>query len=217
MKCNQCGTEFEGKFCPNCGAPAPSTDQTQPELNNTQSQQSTPIYTQPVMQQPVQNSKKPIYKKWWFWVIIAVVAIGVIANLGGNGDKSPAKDTSSGTSSTISTQSTDNNTVDDTSSVSSSTPESSIPPTSSQPTESSKAETSSVPTVSKYEQIYNEYAQKIKDAAPTSSITELAEISNEGVSKMAEYMYTAKGTDGQYATYEEWAGKLMDVYMSEAR
>lgn len=22
MNCNQCGTQFEGKFCPNCGAPA---------------------------------------------------------------------------------------------------------------------------------------------------------------------------------------------------
>ena len=21
MNCNQCGTQFEGKFCPNCGAP----------------------------------------------------------------------------------------------------------------------------------------------------------------------------------------------------
>ena len=70
---------------------------------------------------------------------------------------------------------------------------------------------------SNYETIYNEYAQKIRDAAPTSSVSELAEITNEGVGKMAEYMYSAKGTDGQYATYEEWAGKLMDVYLSEAR
>ena len=34
MKCNQCGTEFEGKFCPNCGAPASNANTTaeqQPE------------------------------------------------------------------------------------------------------------------------------------------------------------------------------------------
>ena len=215
MKCNQCGTDFECKFCPNCGAPAPSTDQVQPEANNTQEQQSAPIYTQPVMQQPTQNPKKPIYKKWWFWVI-AVVAIGIIANLGGNGDKSPAKDLETGTSSTAVTS-------EETSDTSTTVPESNTSTTSSQtvesskPTESSKPETPPVQTVSKYEQIYNEYAQKIKDAAPTSSITELAKLSNEGVSKMAEYMLTAKGTDGQYATYGEWAGKLMAVYMNEAR
>ncbi|RCX20846.1 putative nucleic acid binding protein [Anaerobacterium chartisolvens] len=36
------------------------------------------------------KTKKPITKKWWFWVIIVVVAIGVIANLGGNKDKDMA-------------------------------------------------------------------------------------------------------------------------------
>lgn len=97
-------------------------------------------------------------------------------------------------------------------------------PAESKPTESKSEKSSTDKTkahstqgVSKYETIYNEYAQKIRDAAPTSSISELAEIANEGVGKMAEYMWTAKGTDGQYATYEEWSGKLMDVYMSEAR
>lgn len=70
---------------------------------------------------------------------------------------------------------------------------------------------------SNYETIYNEYAKKIRDAAPSSSISELADIANEGVGKMAEYMWRAKGTDGQYATYEEWSSKLMDVYLSEAR
>lgn len=112
MKCNQCGTDFEGKFCPNCGAPAPSTDQVQPEANNTQEQQSAPIYTQPVMQQPTQNPKKPIYKKWWFWVIIAVVIIAIAANLGGNGDKS--NDGSNNTSGPVSTSDSDDSTKGDT-------------------------------------------------------------------------------------------------------
>ena len=35
--------------------------------------------------------KKPIYKKWWFWLIIAVVVIGALGNRGGNDEK--AKDT----------------------------------------------------------------------------------------------------------------------------
>ncbi len=68
-----------------------------------------------------------------------------------------------------------------------------------------------------YEQIYNEYSKKIKDAAPNVGISELAEISNEGIGKMAKYMLKAQGKDGQYETYQEWAGKLMDVYLKEAR
>ena len=68
-----------------------------------------------------------------------------------------------------------------------------------------------------YQKIYDEYAQKIKAAAPNATISELAAIANEGVSKMAEYMWSATGTDGQYATYESWSGKLMDVYMNEAK
>lgn len=90
-----------------------------------------------------------------------------------------------------------------------------------------------------YEGIYNEYAKKIRDAAPTlveeykeeaaknsggldglaticnEKIEKLAEISNEGVEKMAEYMMT-KGS-GKYDEYSEWSGKLMQVYMEESQ
>lgn len=57
MNCNQCGTQFEGMFCPNCGAPAAPVAEV--------------------------KKKKSIFKKWWFWVIAAVVVIGII---GGSGD-----------------------------------------------------------------------------------------------------------------------------------
>lgn len=75
-------------------------------------------------------------------------------------------------------------------------------------------EVSAVDSTSGYQAIYDEYSARIQNECPTLSIAECAELSNEGVSKMAEYMYKAKGTDGQYTTYETWAGKLTDVYMS---
>lgn len=72
-------------------------------------------------------------------------------------------------------------------------------------------------TTNNYESIYNTYAARLRAECPTLSMMECAEVSNEGILKMAEYMYTAKGTEGQYATYEQWAGKLQEVYLAEAR
>lgn len=90
-----------------------------------------------------------------------------------------------------------------------------------------------------YEEIYNAYAQMIRDATPglieeyeaeaavnDRGIEGLAEISNEKVSKLAEI--TTEGTSemasfmlfhgsGSYGEYEDWAGRLYDVYEEEAQ
>ena len=96
MKCNQCGTQFEGKFCPNCGAPA---------------QSETPAVEQaPVMPVASVKAKKPIYKKWWFWVIIAVVAIGIIGSI--NGGNESSTNTDNGSSVVQSGDETNNDTTD---------------------------------------------------------------------------------------------------------
>lgn len=76
---------------------------------------------------------------------------------------------------------------------------------------------SAVTSSAGYQAIYDEYAARLRNECPSLAITECAELSNEGVSKMAEYMFKAKGTDGQYETYQTWAGKLTEVYMAEAR
>lgn len=57
MKCNKCGTEYEGNFCPNgCNSP----------------------------QVPQANVKKPIYKKWWFWLVLIILGLVLIVSVGGN-------------------------------------------------------------------------------------------------------------------------------------
>lgn len=86
-------------------------------------------------------------------------------------------------------------------------------------------------------EIYEEYAQKMRDSVPaliaefekeaetnTDGIAGLAEISNNKVSVLAEIesngtqkmaaMYSNAGET--YDDYMEWAGKLWDVYMEEA-
>jgi hypothetical protein len=90
MKCKKCGNEFEGKFCSKCGAPAESSEQ-------------NPQYTSTSV-----KPKKSIYKRWWFWVIIAIIFIVIIANLGGN--KGKTDDGSSAVPNTTASQ-TDKNTL----------------------------------------------------------------------------------------------------------
>lgn len=75
-------------------------------------------------------------------------------------------------------------------------------------------EEASVDSSSGYQAIYDEYSVRLENECPNLAMTECAELSNEGVSKMAEYMYTAKGKDGQYETYQEWSQKLYDVYLA---
>lgn len=63
MFCRKCGTEFDGKFCPNCGEPVESTHDTsslKTNLNGTTI--DDPSFTTP--------KKEPFYSKTWFIVLM---------------------------------------------------------------------------------------------------------------------------------------------------
>ena len=61
MQCKKCGTEFESKFCPNCG---------------TQIEDSS-VNSISEVQKKSEKGKKPFYKKWWF-IVIAIIAVIVV-------------------------------------------------------------------------------------------------------------------------------------------
>ncbi len=69
MKCEKCGIEYEGEFCPQC---------------STQAQQEKP-----------KKQKKPVVKKWWFWVLMGlatVITIGIVTG-GGEDLEAPSLNT----------------------------------------------------------------------------------------------------------------------------
>lgn len=91
MKCSHCGAEYEGNFCPECGARAESqSSATPPPIQQPAANRQNPV--PPVggnvaAYQKPKKPKKPIYKKWWFYVIAAVALIAIISAISGGKGK----------------------------------------------------------------------------------------------------------------------------------
>lgn len=91
MKCSHCGAEYEGNFCPECGARAESqSPATPPPIQQPAANRQNPVPpvggTVAAYQKP-KKPKKPIYKKWWFYVIAAVALIAIISAISGGKGK----------------------------------------------------------------------------------------------------------------------------------
>lgn len=91
MKCSYCGAEYEGNFCPECGARAESqSPATPPPIQQPTANRQNPV---PLVggnvaaYQKPKKPKKPIYKKWWFYVIAAVALIAIISAISGGKGK----------------------------------------------------------------------------------------------------------------------------------
>lgn len=91
MKCSHCGAEYEGNFCPECGARAESQSPAMPPpIQQPAANRQNPV--PPVggnvaAYQKPKKPKKPIYKKWWFYVIAAVALIAIISAISGGKGK----------------------------------------------------------------------------------------------------------------------------------
>lgn len=79
MKCSNCGKEVQANWniCPECGAKLQNT-----VVATTHSEEKI---------------KKPIYKKWWFWVLL-IIGLGIISSIEeelGNSDEPSVDDINS--------------------------------------------------------------------------------------------------------------------------
>lgn len=72
MKCVNCGTEYEGKFCPECGT------KTQEQTDFQQQNVNQPFEAGKKGHKKPKKPKKPIYKRWCFFVIIGIALIAII-------------------------------------------------------------------------------------------------------------------------------------------
>ncbi|MGF7009843.1 hypothetical protein M2146_000354 [Lachnospiraceae bacterium PF1-22] len=105
MFCSNCGKEYEGKFCPECGNANVSNIQANNSApnNNMQANGGTNMpYATPSPQtnqlnNPQKNKpKKPLFKRWWFWVLLVLVIGIIVPSLGGDTEESePKKETES--------------------------------------------------------------------------------------------------------------------------
>lgn len=86
MKCKQCGTEFESKFCPECGAKAETESSALPQQASDQKHQTPSVQTK-----NTKKKNKPFFLRWWF--ILLVIVVVVIAS----GDKIKWSDMELGT------------------------------------------------------------------------------------------------------------------------
>ena len=87
MKCKHCGSEFEGKFCPECGTRAEL--ETTVVSQNAQeqkdaAQQNFPVFKPKPAGGTEKKPKKPIYKRGWFLCIIIILALGALTSITAN-------------------------------------------------------------------------------------------------------------------------------------
>ncbi len=87
MKCSHCGAEYEGNFCPECGARAESQSPATPSPVQQSTNSVPPVGGNVAAYQKPKKPKKPIYKKWWFYVIAAVALIAIISAISGGKGK----------------------------------------------------------------------------------------------------------------------------------
>ena len=94
MKCKQCGTEFEGNFCPECGTKFEIETPTPPPPIQQQPEQQQPEQQQAAYQQPTpaktykpNRQKKPFIIAMAVLLLVIIAVVGIALIIGGDSEK----------------------------------------------------------------------------------------------------------------------------------
>lgn len=196
MKCTRCGTEYEGTFCPQCGAPNPEN---QP-----------PAYQPPPMEEPPKTKKL----KWWHILLIilgVLIVLGIIGNIFGGG----GKDSSSSTGKTASDKPSLSSTLP------SQQPEASTPPeeSSEQPPAPSEEPSSAAPQATVYKEgmykVGADIPAGVYGVFPTSDIMGYYAITSDSTGDLESILNNDNFDGRRYVELEE--GQYFTLQRGEMR
>ncbi len=208
--CRNCGAELvEGKrFCPECGEPTGESP--------VRAAAPTPSPESPV--QKPKRKRKPLFKRWWFWLLVLAVAASLWNRAGGRANKTSG-DRRTEPVATATPRSTPRPTVkptespmtDETEEKESEPEESAEPEATPEPTEEALPQSDIRPEFKEYMDSYEEFMdeyiefmEKYEKADSTSAALMLADYARL-MGRYAEFTEKLDAMDESDYTKAEWA------------
>lgn len=208
--CRNCGAELvEGKrFCPECGEPT----------GEGPVRAAAPMPSPEYPAQKPKRKRKSLFKRWWFWVLVVIVAASIWNRSGGHGDKAsnsrrtePVVSTAPRSTPRPTVKPTESPMTDETEEKESEPEESAEPEATPEPTEEALSQSDIRPEFKEYMDSYEEFIdeyiefmEKYEKADSTSAALMLADYARL-MERYTDFTEKLDAMDENDYTKAEWA------------